>query len=116
MSNVTRKQFSKETHFVYILSTDILLTSVSNGDFSLIEESVKESRGFKTGKQCESVVIGYDYSQVIELIEQKLSTKNYDKLFLIGLDGYSLEQKSYFEKLIISFCIFNFSIRKISKN
>ena len=76
------------------------IIKINNGDFSLIEESVKESRGFKTGKQCESVVIGYDYSQVIELIEQKLSTKIYDKLFLIGLDGYSLEQKSYFEKLI----------------
>lgn len=76
------------------------IIKIKNDDYSEVISSAKESRGFKTGKQCETVTIGYNYEDIIEQIDQKLNTKFYDRIFIIGLDGYSLEQKAYFEKII----------------
>ena len=76
------------------------IIKIENNDFSDVIKSVYQSRGFKTGKQCETVTVGYDYIEKKTLIAEKIETKKYKQIFFIGLDGYSLEQKVYFEKLI----------------
>ena len=63
-------------------------------------KSAKNAKGFKTGRQCETVTIGYNYKNSINLIKQKFEKNNYSKFFIIGLNGYSLEQQTYFEKLL----------------
>lgn len=73
---------------------------IAENNYSEVIESANLSKGFKRGKQCESVLIGYDYSDVVDKISKKIETKNFDRIFIIGLDNYSLEQKAYFEKLI----------------
>ena len=76
------------------------IIKIENNDFSKVIDSAEKSKGFKKGKQCESLSIGYDYDEVISYLKIKLETKKYKQIFMIGFDGYSLEQKSYFEKLI----------------
>ena len=73
---------------------------IKNNDFSDVIQAAKSSKGFKTGKQCESVDIGFDFDSFINLISQKLSASNYKKIVVIGLGGYTLEQQAYFEKFL----------------
>ena len=73
---------------------------INNNDFSEVIESANNSKGFKSGKQCESVIIGYDHEETSFNIKKILKNGNYDRVFLIGLERYSLEQKTYFERLI----------------
>ena len=73
---------------------------IENNDFKEVIRSAEKAKGFKRGKRCESVEIGYKYDEVMKLIKEKLELGKYDSFFLIGLEGYSLEQQSYFDKLI----------------
>ncbi len=75
------------------------IIKIKNNDFSPVIESAEQAKGFKTGKQCETVEIGYNYENIINKIKNKVNSNNYEQIFIIGLDGYSLEQKVYFEKL-----------------
>lgn len=83
----------------YMTSPKGIIKIIDN-DFSELIESAKKSKGFKKGKQCESVLEGFDYKKIVQQIKSKISLNNYKQIFLIGLDGYFLEQKTYFENLI----------------
>ena len=76
------------------------IIKIENNDFSKVIESAEQSKGFKKGKQCESITIGYDLEETVSNINKKIKEANYEHIFIIGLDGYSLEQRAYFEKLI----------------
>lgn len=73
---------------------------IENNDFSKVIEASQNARGFKRGKQCESIKVGYDFEKIHNLIKEKFDKSNYKHVFIIGLERYSLEQKAYFEKLI----------------
>lgn len=73
---------------------------VDNENFSNVIESAKDSRGFKTGKECETISIGYDFSEIIQRIFEEINSGKYKKIFIIGTDVYSLEQRTYFEKVV----------------
>jgi hydroxylamine reductase len=73
---------------------------IINNDFSEVIKSAENAKGFKTGRQCETVTIGYDYENIVNIISKKLNSPKYQQIFLIGLERYSLEQKTYFDKLI----------------
>ena len=73
---------------------------IKNKDFSNVIKAAEDAKGFKTGKQCETVSIGYDYHNSMEIIEEKLSQKDYSHIFIVGLNGYTLEQQTYFDKLL----------------
>lgn len=88
-----------------LFTTDYLISpkgiiKIKEKDFKEVVESAYESKGFKRGKVCESVSIGYDFEKFKALIKEKIETKRYDRIFIISQDDYSLEQKTYFEKLI----------------
>lgn len=71
---------------------------IKNKDFSEVIKSAEAAKGFKKGKQCESVSVGYDYDKV--LVQVKEAAKSYKYVFIIALGAYTLEQKVYFEKLL----------------
>lgn len=73
---------------------------IENNDFSKVIEASKKAKGFKTGKQCESIKVGCDYEKTLKEIKEKINNGKFDHIFLIGLESYSPEQKAYFEKLI----------------
>lgn len=73
---------------------------IKNKDFSNVIKAAEDAKGFKTGKQCETVSIGYDYHNSMGIIEEKLSQKDYSHIFIVGLNGYTLEQQTYFDKLL----------------
>ena len=71
---------------------------IKNKDFTEVIKAAENAKGFKTGRQCETISIGYDYNGLIE--EVKNRAEKYSKIFIIGLGAYTLEQKTYFEKLL----------------
>ena len=73
---------------------------IENNDFSRVIEASENAKGFKRGKQCESIKIGCDYEKTLEHIKEKITSGKFDHVFLIGLESSSPEQKAYFEKLI----------------
>ena len=73
---------------------------ILNNDFTHVIKSANESKGFKTGKQCENILVGCNYDEKTEEIKCKI--ENYDKVIMIALDGYSMEQNIYFERLLKS--------------
>lgn len=76
------------------------IVKIQNNDFSEVIKEALNSKGFKRGKQCETVNIGYNHDKIVERIRKEIKEKNYKDIFILGLEGYSLEQKAYFEKLI----------------
>ena len=73
---------------------------IVNKDFSDVIKSAEESKGFKTGKQCETVHIGYNFEDSVRKIDEKINEGKYSDVFIIGLNGYTIEQQAYFEKLL----------------
>ena len=73
---------------------------IKNKDFSGVIKAAEDAKGFKSGKQCESVDIGYNYENSGDEIREKIKNGNFSQIFLIGLNGYTLEQQAYFDKLI----------------
>ena len=73
---------------------------IKDNDYSEVLKSAETAKGFKSGKNCESAYIGYDYEKTLLLIKEKVKNLNCKKIVLIGLEKYSIEQKSYFDKLI----------------
>lgn len=76
------------------------IIKIENNDFSEVIKSAEKAKGFKTGKNCETITIGYNYESTINNITEKLKTNNYEQVFIIGLENNSIEEKVYFEKLI----------------
>lgn len=76
------------------------IVRIENDDYSKLVESAKEARGFKTGKECETITVGFDFDDTIQRIFSEIETGKYKRIFVIGLDVYSLEQKAYFEKIV----------------
>ena len=76
------------------------IIKIQNNNFTEVLDAAKKSKGFKHGKTCESVSIGYNHKKMISIIKEKLETNAFDKIFIISSDDYSFEQRAYFEKLI----------------
>ena len=73
---------------------------IKNDDFSQVIKSALEVKGFKTGRKCSSEKVGFSYSETLENIKSKLKTEMYTQVFVIGIQGYSTEEKDYFKNLI----------------
>ena len=76
------------------------IIKIKNNNFNEVINAAKISRGFKHGKNCETITIGYEYKKTISELKEKFESNKYNHVFIIGLDGYSIEQRVYFEKLI----------------
>lgn len=76
------------------------IIKIESNDYSEVVESANSAKGFKKGKTCETVDIGYDYFDAIKTIESKIKSGKYKKVVVIGLQNYSSGHKDYFEKLI----------------
>ena len=73
---------------------------IENDNYSEVIESANSAKGFRRGKVCETVTVGYNYEDAVTLIQKKLGAGLYKKIVVIGLQNYSSEHKDYFEKLI----------------
>jgi len=76
------------------------IIKIENDNYTELVNSANTSKGFKSGKSCETVDIGYNYSDAIKTIDSKLKSEKYKKVVVIGLQNYSSMHKDYFEKLI----------------
>ena len=70
---------------------------IKNNDFSEVIKSAEESRGFKTGKVCDSEVVGFSFAKIINEIKDKLETGHYKQIVIVGVGGYSAEENEYFK-------------------
>lgn len=76
------------------------IIKIENNNFTDVIDTAKKTKGFKKGRQCEIVGIGYNYDEICQKIKDKLAENHYSRVFIISLDDYSLEKKTYFENLI----------------
>ena len=88
-----------------LFTTDLMsspkgVIKIENNDFSKVIDSAYKAKGFKKGKQCESLSIGYNFDEISRRIQEKIGSKNYKRVFIITNDEYLLEEKAYFEKMI----------------
>ena len=74
--------------------------NIKNNDFSEVIKSAEESKGFKTGKECISVKVGFSLKEVISKIKEKVSVNTYNNVIVIGTGSYSSEAKEYFNLLV----------------
>ena len=85
-----------------LFTTDDILpqgvVKIENDDFSEVINSALSTKGFKNGKICESVKIGYDFEKTINQINEILENKV--RIIMIGSEHEGSEQKSYFKKLV----------------
>ena len=70
---------------------------IKNNDFSEVLKSAETSKGFKSGKICESEYVGFSVNKIISTIKDKLSNNNYSNVIVIGLGGYSAAEREYFK-------------------
>lgn len=73
---------------------------IKDNDFSQVMKSVSESKGFKTGKSCDSEKVGFSQNTIMKNTEQKLASGKYNQIILLGIGGYSADEKEYFETFI----------------
>lgn len=76
------------------------VTKIKDNDYSQLIYAIDNSRGFKTGKICETINIGYSFDETLEKILDKINSKKFDKIVILGSCIHSLEQSTYFDKLI----------------
>jgi len=72
---------------------------IENNDFSGVIKSAAESKGFKTGRKCDSAVIGYEYESVINQIDDSLKNGGITDVFVIGIKSHSYNEE-YYKELI----------------
>ena len=70
---------------------------IKNKDFSEVIKSAEESKGFKTGKKCESVNIGFSTPNLLRNLFD--SIQDYSRVIILGQGTISMEQQAYFEKI-----------------
>lgn len=73
---------------------------IKDNDFSEVIESTEESKGFKTGKICESEIVGFSVQNIMKEINNKLSSNKFKHIVVIGINGFSSEEKEYFKSFI----------------
>ncbi len=73
---------------------------IKNNDFSEVIKSAEESRGFKTGKVCDSEVVGFSFSKIISDVKEKMKSGRYRQMIIIGVGGHSAEENEYFKSFI----------------
>ena len=73
---------------------------IQNNDFSDVIKTAENSKGFKTGKVCESETIGFSVKNTTEKIKTSLENNKYSQIVIIAPGGYSNEEKEYLNSLI----------------
>ena len=76
------------------------IIKIENNDYSSVIKTAIQSKGFKHGKNCETISIGYNYEEIKKQIKNKIESNLFKKIFILSSDNFSLEQQAYFEKLI----------------
>ena len=66
---------------------------IDSSNFEEVITSAKKAKGFKTGKICNSIIIGFNYDEITELIDEKIKSCKYKQIFIIGPDENIEEQK-----------------------
>ena len=107
-----------------LYTTDFISTkgviSIKNNNYDELIKDAEKSKGFKTGKQCESIKIGYNLEDLLNMIKEKIETKSIKKIVLIGLGGYTAEErtyiKSFFKQIPDDILIISSSIQNKREN
>ena len=73
---------------------------IKNDDFSEVIKSAEESKGFKTGKVCDSEVVGFSLAKIINDIKEKLESGSCRLIVIVGVGGHSVEENEYFTSFI----------------
>lgn len=88
------------------------IVQIQNNDFSAVIKSAEEAKGFKTGRHCESEIVGFNYKNLTNEIINRLQKNNYSKLVILGNPEGQPDIENYYKQLIahLSYDIFIISL------
>lgn len=99
------KNESQNIEYLYrgrLFTTDDIapkgVVKIDNNDFTPLVESAIQAKGFAKGQKRGKEIIGFNEEELIAEID-KIASKNYEKIFIIGHSNLSINQKDYFDKL-----------------
>ncbi len=71
-----------------LFSTDFVhsrgVIRIQNNDYSEVIQSAEASKGFKTGKVCDSELIGFNYNEVLNKLNQYFENEAYTGVVILG--------------------------------
>ncbi len=76
------------------------VVKIENDNFQPVIEAAELAKGFKNGRVCETINIGYNLDECLNLIDEKLSSGKYKKMVIFGLKDYADNINNYFENLV----------------
>lgn len=71
---------------------------IENNDFSEVINSLNTSKGFKTGKNCESEFTGFSYNKLINDIFEQIN--NYNEVFILASSEDNCQVEKYYNSLL----------------
>ena len=83
----------------YIVPSGVI--KIENDDYTPVIETTLMAKGFSKGKIKDNTVIGYNENEISEKFDkiiEKLNSNSLKKLYIIGLDAHSENQKEYFHE------------------
>ena len=124
------KNSRNNTEYLYrgrLFSNDYFVAQgvikIENNNFSPLIESALNAKGFSKGKDKPSTIVGYtpkEVTKILNTISEKLDNKEISKLYIIGMNPYSENQKEYFnnffEQMLPDEFAINFSTLPTTKN
>ena len=74
---------------------------IKNNDYTSLINSALSARGFKKGKERESIKLGCGSEELKTKINKLINNiDKYKKIIILGTEAYTQEQKNYYESLI----------------
>lgn len=76
---------------------------IKNNNFEPLIESTLTAKGFTTGQERPSAIIGFNEKEILQKLKtvaEKVHNKEIKHVFVIGVSNHTNTQRQYFEKLI----------------
>ena len=102
------KYATENVEYLYrgrLFTTDFFVpkgaVKIENNDYSELVKSANEAKGFKRGKQKESINIGYSIQEIKKQLEQLLTEKEkYKHVIIFAPETHNQKNRMYYENLL----------------
>ena len=73
---------------------------IQNNDFSEVLKSIDDSKGFKNGRICDSIEVGFSFRETVNKMQSKINNPKYKHIVILGIEGHSIEEEEYYKSFL----------------